>query len=250
MKDIHNHLLANVDDGVSTLEESINTLNKLKEIGFSDIILTPHYVMDSRYNLDNPNKLNKFNELKKQNINTNIYLGNEIYINDSINDLINNNSILPLNNTKYLLIELSLFNQLSNDTSILFDLTKYGYTIILAHPERYQYYQNNIDFFKSLVDKGILLQGNLTSLLNKKDKKMLIKLLDSNLIHFLATDIHREEDIDLIKRSLLILKRLIPSNKVNELLNINPSKVINNEPIKECIVVKYSLLDLLKRRFI
>lgn len=246
MKDIHNHLLPYIDDGMKDKEESLYTIKKLKEMGFSDFIFTPHYIIDSQYDVDNIKKTSIYNDLNQENT----YLGNEIYINDQIIDLIKENKIKPLNNSRYLLVEFSLFNQLSNDYSILIDLIKYGYTPVLAHPERYHYYQHNMAFFKLLVDNGILLQGNLTSLLNKKERKILLNLLDLNLIHFLATDIHREKDLVLINRSLIILNRLLKKDKINELLNINPGKVINDEPLTNQIVIKTSLLDRFKRRFI
>ena len=49
MIDIHSHLLFGVDDGSRTLEESVHVIKKLSEVGYTDIILTPHYINDSTY---------------------------------------------------------------------------------------------------------------------------------------------------------------------------------------------------------
>ena len=51
MIDIHCHLLNNVDDGAKTLEETLEGLKLAQKSGFTDIILTPHYI-DDYYNND------------------------------------------------------------------------------------------------------------------------------------------------------------------------------------------------------
>lgn len=58
MKDIHSHILYGIDDGTKSLEESIEILKKASTRGFTDIILTPHYILDSIYtaNITEKNK--------------------------------------------------------------------------------------------------------------------------------------------------------------------------------------------------
>lgn len=231
MKDIHNHLLYGVDDGLSTIEESITLIKELVKRGYTHLILTPHYVTDTRYSVANKEKEQKLEQLKKSLLdeNINIYLGNEIFITDNIKELIKSKKIKTLASTKYILIELSSYHQLSNDKEILFDLIKKGYIPILAHPERYDYYQDDIEVYKDLVDKGVLLQGNLFSLLDKHNKrKVLIKLIKENLIHFLSTDIHKIKDLELLDKSMKQLNKIIPKEKIKELLDLNMNKIIES----------------------
>ena len=112
MIDIHCHLLYSVDDGSKSIEESITILRSLKDLGYTDIILTPHYVKDSKQDRNVKNNSVLFNKLKdkvlEENININLYLGNEIYIDDDIMDLLNDKEITSLNDSDYLLIELPL----------------------------------------------------------------------------------------------------------------------------------------------
>ena len=44
MIDMHNHVLYGVDDGAQSIEDSVEMLFKAKEIGFSGVVLTPHYM--------------------------------------------------------------------------------------------------------------------------------------------------------------------------------------------------------------
>ena len=46
MIDVHSHILNNVDDGSDSIENTIKNLKKAEKAGFSDIILTPHYIED------------------------------------------------------------------------------------------------------------------------------------------------------------------------------------------------------------
>ena len=98
MTDVHSHILFNIDDGSFYIEESITLLKDLKSIGFTDIILTPHYIKGSEYSANNQTKIERFSELKeeikKQNIGINIYLGNEIFVCNNILELLERKEII------------------------------------------------------------------------------------------------------------------------------------------------------------
>ena len=55
-KDLHCHLLPGIDDGSKSIEESIETLRIAEEEGVTEIILTPHYIENTRYSCNNKNK--------------------------------------------------------------------------------------------------------------------------------------------------------------------------------------------------
>ena len=64
MIDVHCHLLNNVDDGSDSIECTLQNLEKAERAGFSDIILTPHYIENYYENKKDIIKF-KINELKK-----------------------------------------------------------------------------------------------------------------------------------------------------------------------------------------
>lgn len=198
MTDIHSHILFDVDDGARTIDESIELLKKLNEAGFDNVILTPHYIEGSEYHCENKEKRTKLNQIKeelsKQNININIYLGNEIFINNDIYNLIKNNIIHTLNNTRYVLIELPFHNQIVNLEDIIYELKMKGLIPIIAHPERYTYFQENYQEIDRLREEGFLFQGNYASILGyygKESQKLLKYMLKKKYIDYLGTDIHR-----------------------------------------------------------
>lgn len=238
MKDLHSHLLPGIDDGCNDITESIELLKQAQEQGITDLVLTPHYMEDTKYSANNKEKNKRFEELKKEakkaGIEINLYLGNEVYITETIKDLLNQQEITTINNSKYLLIEFPLGNMLYNSKEILYDLVVSGYVPILAHPERYRIFQRHKDHIDEYLRMGVLLQGNYKSLFGKygKDaKKTLIYFLKNNKITFLASDCHHDKDFK-IKKLKKKLKSITKSdNMVEDLLENNFNKVILNENI-------------------
>ena len=197
MTDIHSHIIFDVDDGSKSIEESLELLKMLKSVGFDNIIMTPHYIEDTEYCSYNPEKLEKLailrEEVKKHNIDINLYLGNEIFINDHIIDGISEGKIYPLNNSKYILFELPFHNQILGLADFVYEMKIAGYIPILAHPERYSYFQSNYDLVDELKEEGLLFQCNYASILGYygKDAEKLIKyMLKNEYVDYLGTDIH------------------------------------------------------------
>ena len=238
MKDLHSHLLPGIDDGCKEIGESRTLLKAAQEQGITDLVLTPHYMENTKYNANNEEKNKRFEELKeeakKAGIEINLYLGNEVYMTENFQDLLKQQEITTINNSKYLLIEFPLGNMLYNSKEILYDLVVSGYVPILAHPERYRIFQRHPDHIDEYLRMGVLLQGNYKSLYGKygKDaKKTLIYFLKNNKITFLASDCHHDKDFK-IKKLKKKLKSITKSdNMVEDLLENNFNKVILNENI-------------------
>lgn len=235
--DIHSHALHGIDDGSKTIEESIEIIKEYKQMGFSDIILTPHYIEDTKYTSKNNEKIKKINELKtlikKENIDINLHIGNEVYITDNILKLIKKDEISTLANNKYILIELPMNNEITNLKEIIFNLLSNNITPIIAHPERYSTIQNNLSYAQELVDQGVLLQSNYASIIGiygKQAQKTVKKLLKNNLIYFLGTDIHKPNSKIYIniKKIRKKITKLIGQDKFNQLTKINPETIIKN----------------------
>lgn len=239
MKDLHCHILMGIDDGSKTIDSSLELLSQAYESGITDVMLTPHYIKGSKFAANNQQKLELLNILKKEieqkGININLYLGNEVYIDLDILNLIKKNEIATLNNSRYILIELPFASRINDLDKILFDLINNNYIPIIAHPERYQFVQDNPDILKEYLKMGVLFQGNYKSLIGsygKGAKKTLKILLKNRMIHFLASDIHKPTDeYKLITCKKKILKIVKDEKKVNELLQDNFDKVIRNEII-------------------
>ncbi len=234
MKDIHSHILYGIDDGARSLDESVEILKKASARGVTDIILTPHYIHDSIYTADISLKKRELLRLKRElkllNIPINLYLGNEVYIDESISSFLKD--ISTLNDSRYILIELPLHNKCLILEEVLYQLKKKGLIPIIAHPERYSCYYGDYQFFANLIQNGCLLQGNIGSIYGdygKKSQKMIKELLKRGMIHFIGSDIHHSSS-DIYDRKIEDdLFKIVKSKKVVEdLLVNNTDRVINN----------------------
>lgn len=235
MIDIHSHLLYGIDDGSKSIEDSIDIIKNMHDIGYTDIILTPHYIKDSNYSSPRSNNLKLLRELKaalkENNIDINLYLGNEIYIDLDIYDLLQDDVISSLNDSRFLLIELPMSGEYDNYIDIFEHLINEGYKVILAHPERYIAFQNDLSKVDELEEIGVYFQSNLESILGSYGKgavKAVKKLLKQKKIAFLATDIHhKKRDYAKFEKAKKKIRRYLSEEELNILLVENPSKIIS-----------------------
>lgn len=238
MKDIHSHILFSIDDGARDLDASVDILREMSIAGYTDIVLTPHYIIDSKYSANNEIKELLLKRLKREcerkKIKVNLYLGNEVYLDDGLIDLLDSD-IRTINNSKYILVEFSLHSKNPLVKENLNELIKIGLTPIIAHPERYSCYESDYTFFEELIEMGCILQGNIGSLFNKygkNAKKMLKGLLERGMITVMGSDIHHlgsTIDNKLIEKELL--KVVKKQDKVNDLIKNNIDKIIKNKDI-------------------
>lgn len=237
MKDLHSHILYGIDDGSKSIDESIEILKIAYENGVTDIVLTPHYIKDSKYSSTNKEKKKILKELQKyldkNNIDIKLYLGNEVYVTDEVISLYK--EISTINNSRYILIELPLNNKYSLLEEVIYKLKDKGLVPIIAHPERYTAYYNDYNFFDSLIKMGCLLQGNIGSIYGmygKKSKKMIKGLLDRNMICCLGSDVHHSGDHIYEKDIRNDLFKIVKSKrKVEILLRDNVELILNDEDV-------------------
>ena len=238
MKDLHSHILFGIDDGSNDISESISLLKSAEEQGITDLVLTPHYIEESKYTCNNEEKNKRFDELKqkaKENgVSINLYLGNEVFMTENFLELLEKKEIQTINNTRYILFEFPMSNMLYNSKEILYNLVVSGYVPILAHPERYKIFQKHPDHIDEYLRMGVLLQGNYKSLFGKYGsdaKKTLKYFLKKKKITFLGSDCHHDTDFKLKKLKKKLKSLVKDDNIVEDLLENNFNKVILNENI-------------------
>ena len=248
MIDLHSHILPNIDDGSKSLEESIAIIKQAVSNGVTDIIVTPHFILGSSYNKEKSANKKLLADLKKrveaENLSINLHLGNEIFVDIEMVSLLKKKKIASLNDSRYVLFELPMNNEYKNIKKTLFDLQSVGYIPVIAHPERYRIVKENPQIVEEWQEAGAVFQSNIGSLLGrygKEAKKTLEILLKHEAITFLSSDIHHSrdtfyEDIPKLKK---MLKKIVKEDYVEELLELNGKKVLNNERIEVREVIPF-----------
>ena len=238
MIDFHSHILPNIDDGSRSIEETFNLIKEAKEVGFEGIVLTSHYI-EGYYETDVPERDVWVNAIK-ENLNTkgidiDLYLGNEIYISENMMDLLINNKASTINNTCYVLFEMPLNVEPMDLYNVIYSLQENKLIPVLAHPERYKFVQKEPELIYDLIEKGVLMQANYGSILGQygENAQMIVrKFFENNMIHFLGSDVHRQNTIyKKIPRALEAISEIIGEEKLRELTTTNPKLALNNKRI-------------------
>lgn len=233
MIDLHSHILHLTDDGSSSIIESIKMAKEAYDSGFTTICCTPHYLEPqyAKTKKDNQQKLIELKEkLENENINIEILLGNEVFITNNMNEMLLEGKISTISNSDYLLFELPMYQKLYNAIDILRDFPNSN--LILAHPERYIYVQDDIKYLDEFIDMGIKLQGNYESIIGKYGKraeKTIKKLLKQKKIDFLATDCHHDNStyskMNEINKKL---RKLVKEDYFEDLTLNVPNNILKN----------------------
>ena len=195
MIDIHSHLLPGVDDGCQSLEESLSLLKGAIQEGIEYVVITPHFMKNGAFKLSRDEIVKRFIEFKKivkdKGLDIELLLGNELYIHSSLDKLLLDKQVCSLNNTRYVLVEFPFEKYLDEYDEALYNIACSGYKVIIAHPERYAYVKDDINFVNRWIKEGYLLQCNQNSLFNA-NQKTVFRLIEKNYVSFIASDAHNE----------------------------------------------------------
>ena len=255
MIDFHSHIIPNVDDGSKSVEETFDMLKEAKQVGFTSVISTSHYI-ENAYESNAEERevwIKALSDgLKKQNIDLSLYLGNEIYFTENIIKLLEDEKATSINKTNYVLFEFPLNTKPMNIYDVVYDMIGYKIVPVLAHPERYQFVQKEPELIYDLIQAGVLMQANYTSVLGRYGEKaelIVKKFFENNMVHFLGSDVHKPKTIyPKIPEALQEIKSIIGEQKLEELTTTNPRLAIENKriDIDEPIHFKLTLKEKLK----
>ena len=198
--DIHSHLLPGIDDGAKNFEDTLRLTKALQAIGVSEFITTPHIIQHVWDNTSEEILLKKeatVLRLEKNEINVPFRAAAEYLMDDQFVRLFESGQLLTLKDN-YVLVEMSYINAPIQLYSILFDLQVAGYIPVLAHPERYLFYQNNFNEYAKLKKAGCLFQLNLLSIVGYYGAgitKIAEQLLQNGMYNYVGSDVHHDNHI-------------------------------------------------------
>ena len=235
MIDIHNHLFINVDDGPSSKKEVLNLLNQAVQQGITHVICTPHHHSGS-YKTPAGVVEKKIVEVRKiaqkNGLNIELHPGQEIRINDHIIKELKSGESIPLNDTRYVLVEFS-FTELRSDVhEILTELKSLGYIPIIAHPERCRPIARDADHLQKIVSDGAKAQvtaGSVTGELGTGIQEMSLEWIEQGLIHIVASDAHHASYRPFLLKDALDIIETRLGREVRDRLLQNAEAVVNDE---------------------
>lgn len=177
------------------------------DLGFRRMIVTPH-VTDELFpnspKIISESYLRLTDAIRSAGIPMEFNYSAEYRMDELLQEYLKNHLVRPLPGGKYILVECGWSQPPYNIETLIYQFRNdYNLIPILAHPERYPYYQNHTENYRRLHDLGMLFQVNLLSLAGHYDKRCKSAaewLLSNNLVSFVGSDLHRMSHLESLRR--------------------------------------------------
>ncbi len=197
MIDIHSHILPGIDDGVKTEDDAVEFARLAENDGIETIVATPHckegfYFNDRETVLREVEKLRT--RLAAEGLRIRLEPGGEVHIcPDLVQRVTDGRAPTLMDNRRTLLLELSVSQYPVDLENLIFELKLAGLEVVLAHPERIRFFQDDISRYEAVVHQGATGQittGSVLGVFGSEIADFSEELLTKGLIHVLATDAH------------------------------------------------------------
>ncbi len=230
--DLHSHILPGVDDGAQTLEKSLGMIKYASEMGVTHIVATPHF---SDLFPTPPEKREAALKLIQKSvceagIEINIIGGWEISFTEvHIKRILNGEDFSISGSKNYMLIELPMGLNKSAVIEGFFSLMIEGSKIILAHPERNNLIQQEIDLIKELRLREVKIQVDAESIIGlhgQNAKKIAFELLKRDEVDVLSSDAHSLSGYKNYKKACEIVNDHFGKDIINKIINDVPLSIL------------------------
>lgn len=197
MVDIHCHILPDIDDGASGMDEALEMAKMAYRSGVTDIVATPHFRGEPA-GLPLLERICRRHEqmaqlLRDKGIPVKLHRGAEILCLPQTPELARAKKLPTLAGTDYVLVEFYFDEPFDFMDESLSEIADCGYRIVVAHPERYEAIQRAPYRLESWVERGYVIQLNKGSVLGKFGEKASAAadaILRMGFAHLFASDAH------------------------------------------------------------
>ncbi len=197
MIDLHTHILPGVDDGVRTEEEAVEFARIALGDGIRTVVATPH-CRDGFYRNEREHVLREVARLRERldrdGVDLEVLPGAEVHVTPDLVEKIRDGRAPTLaDNGKTLLLELSMSQYPVELEQLIFRLQLAGVVVLLAHPERIRYFQEDVRRYERVVQQGAYGQittGSVLGGFGEQTREFSEVLLRRRLVHVLSSDSH------------------------------------------------------------
>ena len=238
MIDIHCHIVPGLDDGPSTMEESLAMARMAVADGTTGIICTPHW-----HPLVWPNEQEAVSQavvalncrVQNEGLNLTLWSGCELSLDPSLTQGLKAGQLTTLAGSRWILLELPPTFAPPGIDDFLWSVRQWGYEVILAHPERYVYVQQDPSRLLAWVEMGVTAQitaGSLLGSLGPEIASLCRLLIEHRLVHFLASDGHgSRRRRPLLGRAKAVLADMAGHDIAERLTVSHPWTIIRNQSL-------------------
>lgn len=239
MTDIHTHILPGLDDGAESLYDTIEMAVMAYENGTSSIVATPHCNVPGVYdNYFGKRYIGAFEAarraIEKERIPIELLPGMEVFATEEVPGLLADGKIMPLNQTRNVLIEFDFAEDPWFAETILRRVREVGAIPVIAHAERFEFVQEDPRIVYRWQEKGYHVQVNKGSFMGRfgrKAEQTAYRLLNHNLITAVASDAHSpERRTTCMADTYRALEAEYPRKYLDVLFKTNPVLLCQGKP--------------------
>ena len=240
MIDIHSHILPGMDDGAEDTQEMLDMAAMAVSCGVTTMVTTPHVnvpgVCDNYYDKSFIESFRRAEaKLQEVNIPLQLIMGMEVFVTPDVPELIKDKKVLPINNGKYLLVEFSFDEEGTYIKKMLRKIADLNIFPVIAHPERYEYVQDNPAVVQEWKRQGYVMQankGSFTGRFGKRAYNTAYELLEQQLLGAIASDCHGSgERTPYLKDAYEELLKTYSEESLIKLFKTNPRRICMNQKI-------------------
>jgi protein-tyrosine phosphatase len=231
--DLHCHWVAAIDDGARTPEEGVAMLRGLKDVGFDEIVATPHMrpgMFDNdKAGLERAFAVTKLAVSAASTDLPTVHLASEHFFDDVVFGRLMRGEALPYPGGRSVLVEFGPGPFPLRAQHRMFDLRRAGLSPVIAHPERYEPVWKDDACLDTLLDAGAMLLLDVCALVGKYGRapqRAAEKLLEEDAYDAACSDAHRPHDVEVVARAIQRLIALVGDDETKRLLADGPRAIL------------------------
>lgn len=219
--DVHSHFIPGIDDGAQTMDQTIELLTAMSDLGYRKVVTTPHNMADGYRNtpeiiLGGLERVR--DEVRRRGLAMEVDAAAEYYLDHELEQKVLDRRVLTFGDN-LLLFELPFISEPAVLLNVIFQMQTMGYRPVLAHPERYGYWHNDYSKYELLKERGVLFQLNTIALMGGYGpgvKRAAERIVDNGWYELIGSDCHRMDHVNAIHATLTepYLHKVIASGKL------------------------------------
>lgn len=238
MIDIHAHILPGIDDGARDIFDTMEMAQMAVNSGVSAIVATPHCNIPGMFrNFFAEDYIHIYEGAVKviqdERIPLKLLPGMEVYGTHDLPDLLVDKKIMPINQSRYVLIEFAFDEDPGFVTDLLNRVHAVGAKPIVAHPERYEFVQENPNLVYEWRTLGYYTQinkGSFVGRFGKRARDTAYQLLNHNMVTVIASDAHSPyHRTTVMMDAYEELRNSCTRQQLAVLFHENPARICNNQ---------------------
>jgi protein-tyrosine phosphatase len=196
--DLHCHLLPRIDDGPTSLDESVEFARSMSEQGVQTVVATPHVRPDHPgvVPIELASRCDELRaRLEAAGIELELLPGGELDLSTGLEMETSDLRLVSLGQRgRVLLVETPYAPLVTLFEEALDRLRFAGFEVLLAHPERNPTFQRDPERLMALVRRGLLVQVTASSLTRRpresRSARLAHQLIADGFAHVIASDAH------------------------------------------------------------